>query len=118
MSIIHLISQDNYSNFPDESTVYDAGAAEGSVVVKRNDGSNSRSSSTGEKQRSIEIPWHLCFYLLCLPPSVTGEVYCNPRYQLILSFDRRVIYYLKGLWEYIPQSILSVCLSVPRSSNE
>ena len=35
--------------------------------------------------------------LLCLPPGVTGEVYCFPRYQLIFSFDRRVVYHLKGL---------------------
>ena len=44
------------------------------------------------------------------PPSVTGEFYCFPRRQLILSFGRPVIYHLKGLWEYIPKSILSVCL--------
>ena len=30
-------------------------------------------------------------------PSVTGEVYRFPRRQLIFSFDRRVIYHLKGL---------------------
>ena len=30
-------------------------------------------------------------------PSVTGEVNCFPRRQLIFSFDRRVIYHLKGL---------------------
>ena len=47
---------------------------------------------------------------LCLPPSVTGEVYCFPRRQLLFIFDRRVIKYLKGLWEYIPKSIPSVCL--------
>ena len=41
---------------------------------------------------------------------VTGEVYCIPRRQLIFSFDRHVIYYLKSLLEYIPKSILSVCL--------
>ena len=34
---------------------------------------------------------------LCLPPSVTGEVYCFPRRQLIFSFGRRVIYHSKGL---------------------
>ena len=39
-----------------------------------------------------------------------GEVYCFPRRQLIFNFDRRVIYHLKGLWEYIPKSIPSVCL--------
>ena len=34
----------------------------------------------------------------CLPPpSVTGEVYCIPRRQLIFSFGRRVIYHSKGL---------------------
>ena len=48
--------------------------------------------------------------LIMPPPSVTGEVYCFPRLQLILSFGRRVIYHLKGLWEYIPKSILSVRL--------
>ena len=46
------------------------------------------------------------------PPSITGEVYCFPRRQLIFSFDRRVLYHLKGLWEYIPKSIPSVCPSV------
>ena len=55
-------------------------------------------------------------------PSVTGEVYCFPHYQLILSIDGRVVFHLKGLWEYIPKSILSVWLSVrlsvPRSLNE
>ena len=30
-------------------------------------------------------------------PSVTGEVYCFTRRQLIFSFDRRVIYHSKGL---------------------
>ena len=44
------------------------------------------------------------------PPGVTGEVYCFPRRQLIFSFGRRVIYHLKGLWEYISKSIPSVCL--------
>ena len=43
-------------------------------------------------------------------PSVTGEVYCFPRRQLIFSFDSRVVYYLKGLLEYITKSIPSVCL--------
>ena len=45
--------------------------------------------------------------LLCLPPSVTGEVYCFPRRHLILSFGRRLIYHSKGLWEYISKSIPS-----------
>ena len=49
---------------------------------------------------------------LCLSPSVTVEVYCFPRRQLIFSFGRRVIYHSKGLWEYIPKSIQSVGLSV------
>ena len=57
-------------------------------------------------------------YKLCLSSSVTGEVYCFPRRQLNFSFDRRVIYHLKGLYEYIPKSIQSVCPPVPRSSNE
>ena len=48
--------------------------------------------------------------LLCLPPSVTGEVYCFRRRQLIFSFGRRVIYHSKGLGEFIPKSIPSVCL--------
>ena len=42
--------------------------------------------------------------ILCLPPSVTGEVYCFPHRQLIFSFGRRVIYNSKGLSEYIPKS--------------
>ena len=50
--------------------------------------------------------------LLCLPPSVTGEVYCFPRRQQIFIFGRRIIYHSKGLWEYIPKSIQSLCLSV------
>ena len=44
------------------------------------------------------------------PPCVKGEVHCFPRRQLIFSFGRRVIYHLKGLWEYIPKLIPSVCL--------
>ena len=35
--------------------------------------------------------------LIMPPPSVTGEVYCFPRRQLIFSFGRRVIYHSKGL---------------------
>ena len=31
------------------------------------------------------------------PPSVTGEIYSIRRHQLIFSFDRHVIYHLKGL---------------------
>ena len=50
--------------------------------------------------------------LLCLSPIVTGEVYCFPRRPLIFSFGRRVIYHLKGLWEYIPKSIPSVCTTI------
>ena len=33
----------------------------------------------------------------CLPPSVTGEVYCFPHRQLICNFGRRVMYHSKGL---------------------
>ena len=55
--------------------------------------------------------------LLCLPPSLMGEVYYFRCHQLIFRLDRHVIYHLKGLLEYIP-IIDSVCLSVPRSSNE
>ena len=36
---------------------------------------------------------------LCLSSSVTGEVYCFPRRQLIFRSGRRVIYHSKGLWE-------------------
>ena len=50
--------------------------------------------------------------LLCLSPGVAGEVYCFPRYQLIFSFGRRVIYHSKGLWEYIPKSIPFVCTTI------
>ena len=52
------------------------------------------------------------FLEFMLPPSVTEVVYCFPRRQLIFSFGRRVIllvYHSKGLWEYIPKSIMSVC---------
>ena len=51
-----------------------------------------------------QVPWekYLCLppsvmEELCLPRSVTGEVYCFPRRQLIFSFDRRVIHNSKGL---------------------
>ena len=60
---------------------------------------------------NIHYPRHyFTSWELCLPPSVTGEVYCFPRRQLIFSFGRRVIYHSKGLWEYIPKSIPSLCL--------
>ena len=39
----------------------------------------------------------LPFVRIIPPPSVTGEVYCFPRRQLFFSFDRPVIYHLKGL---------------------
>ena len=65
------------------------------------------------KAARVVPPWHREHSYreawLCLPPSVTGEVYCFPRRQLIFSFGRRVIYHLKGLWEYNPKSIPSVC---------
>ena len=74
------------------------------------------------KLNFLSITWTWLTYgsllELCLSPGVTGEVYCFPRRQLIFSFDRRVIYHLKGLREYIPKSILSVRLSVPRTSNK
>ena len=45
--------------------------------------------------------WYLSWTALCgiPPPSVTGEVYCFPRRQLIFSFGWRVIYHLKVLSE-------------------
>ena len=64
-----------------------------------------------------------------LPSSVMGEVYCFLLHQLIFSFIcfyfpcfnfedfniyRRVIYHSKGLWEYIPQSIPSVCTTISK----
>ena len=70
---------------------------------------------------SLTVYWnHLpsCLCVIMPLPSVTGEVYSFPRCQLIFNFDRRAIYHSKGLWEYIPKSLPSVCLSVPRSSNE
>ena len=45
-------------------------------------------------------------------------MYCYPSRRLIVRFGRRVIYHLKGLWEYIPKSIPFICLSVPQSSYE
>ena len=36
-------------------------------------------------------------YYASLPPSVTGEVYCFPRRQLIFSFGRRVTKHSKDL---------------------
>ena len=56
-----------------------------------------------------------CIRVFMLPPSIRGGIFCFPRRQLIFIFDRRVngvIYYLKGLWEYIPKSILSVCTTI------
>ena len=50
--------------------------------------------------------------LIWLPPCVTVEAYYFPRRQLIFSFGRRAIYLFKRLWEYIPKSIPSFCLSV------
>ena len=46
-----------------------------------------------------KIPHEYAYHLLLFmpPPSVTEEVYCFPRRQLIFSFDKRVIYHLKGL---------------------
>ena len=56
------------------------------------------------------------------PTSVSGEVYCFPRRQLIFSFGKRVINIISFersmSSEYIPKSIPYVCPSVPRSSNE
>ena len=52
-----------------------------------------------------------------LPPSETGEAYCFRRRQPIFSFERHVIYHLKGLWEYIPKSIPSVCLYLDLQTN-
>ena len=53
------------------------------------------------QKSSLALKWgnkNLCgYHLMCLPPSVTGEVYCSPRRQLIFSFGRRVIYHSKGL---------------------
>ena len=56
------------------------------------------------------------FVLHCAPPppSVTGEMYCFPRRQLIFSFDRRVIYIIWKVFE----STNRFCLSVPQFSNE
>ena len=56
-----------------------------------------------------------CLKLSMPPPpllSVTGEVYCFLRRQLIFSFGRRVVYHSKGLWEYIPKSTPSVCTTI------
>ena len=36
-------------------------------------------------------------YLIMPPPSLTGEVYCFSRRQLIFSYGRRVLYHSKGL---------------------
>ena len=48
-----------------------------------------------------------------------GRCYCFPRRHLILSIDRRVIYHLKVERSLrVHSEIDSVCLSVPRSSNE
>ena len=49
---------------------------------------------------------------LCLPYSVTGDVYCWPRRQLIFISGRRVIYHSKGFGEYIPISIPSICTAI------
>ena len=67
-----------------------------------------------EFEFSIFLPWNLYIThpYLCFPPNVTEEVYCFSRRHIIFSFDCRVIYHLKGLWEYSPKPISSVCLSV------
>ena len=50
-------------------------------------------------------------YIYASLPNVTVHYFPRQaRCQLIFSIDRRVIYHLKGLWEYIPKSIPSVCL--------
>ena len=49
------------------------------------------------------------------PPSVTVEVYCFPRRQLIFSFGRRVLYHLLeciGYIHYIEIHIQSYVLSL------
>ena len=62
---------------------------------------------------SIIMKFYLFQLLWIIGLSVTGEVYCFSRRQLIFSFGRRVIYYhLKGLWEYIPKLIPSVCTTI------
>ena len=48
---------------------------------------------------------------------VTGEVYCFPHCKLIFSFGGRVTYHSKGLWEFIPKSIKSVCLYHDHQTN-
>ena len=53
------------------------------------------------------------------PPSVTGEVCCFPRRQLIFNFGRRVILYISFERSLrVHSEIDSVCLFVPWSSNE
>ena len=43
------------------------------------------------------LHYYFLMEIIMPPPSVTGEVYCFPRCQIIFSFGRRVIYHLKGL---------------------
>ena len=59
------------------------------------------------------------FFKLCLPPTVTGEVYCFARRQLIFSFDR-LSYIIRNVFEsmYLATFQNRFRLSVPRSSHE
>ena len=61
---------------------------------------------SGEKGFILLICW------LCLPPSVTAEVYCFFSSPTNSSFGRRVIYHSKSLWEYISKLIPSVCTTI------
>ena len=51
--------------------------------------------------------------ILCFPPSVTGEVYCFPRRQLIFHFP----YIIRKVFESTFRNQF-FCLSLPWSSNE
>ena len=56
------------------------------------------STSSQISELAISCIWLLFLNSLFIPPSVTGEVYCFPRRQLIFSFGRRVISFERSLW--------------------
>ena len=64
------------------------------------DASSSLRGSTSSQISGLAISciWLVCLNSLFIPPSVTVEVYCFPRRQLIFSFGRRVISFERSLW--------------------
>ena len=58
---------------------------------------------------------YLILYLLCPPPQCNGGgilLSSSPNNFQLWCAARRVIYHSKGVWEYIPKSIPSVCTTI------